>query len=270
MQYKPLHIISFNTPYPPNYGGVIEVYFKVKALHEIGYTIFLHCFVRELPQDKTGIENIVKEVYFYKISKSLFHFLSGVPFSVASRNSKALLENILKTDAPVLFESTKTAYFVGNEKLYKRIKVLRLHNIEHDYFNGISKSEKNVFRKILYKAEAVKYKKFEQVIRNFDATLTLSLYETNQIEKKFGKALYIPVFHGNDKVAFLSGKGNYALYHGDLTISDNLRTALFLIKVFSESLKNYPLVIASGSGEAIIKKCNWKVIKYKLCCFAKL
>ncbi|MEI7802398.1 MAG: mannosyltransferase, partial [Bacteroidota bacterium] len=39
-----LHIISFNVPYPPDYGGVIDVYYKIKALKEAGVKIHLHCY----------------------------------------------------------------------------------------------------------------------------------------------------------------------------------------------------------------------------------
>ena len=31
-------------PYPPNYGGVIDVFYKIKSLHAIGIKIILHCF----------------------------------------------------------------------------------------------------------------------------------------------------------------------------------------------------------------------------------
>jgi hypothetical protein len=42
---RELHIISFNVPYPPNYGGVMDVFFKIRALHEQGIKIHLHCFL---------------------------------------------------------------------------------------------------------------------------------------------------------------------------------------------------------------------------------
>ena len=44
MPDKHLHIVSFDIPYPPNYGGVIDVYYKLKALHRKGVKIILHCF----------------------------------------------------------------------------------------------------------------------------------------------------------------------------------------------------------------------------------
>ena len=47
MPLKKLHIISFDNPYPPVYGGVIDVFYKIKDLHAEGYEIYLHCFVDE-------------------------------------------------------------------------------------------------------------------------------------------------------------------------------------------------------------------------------
>ena len=39
-----LHIISFDVPYPPDYGGAIDVFYKLKALNQEGVKIHLHCF----------------------------------------------------------------------------------------------------------------------------------------------------------------------------------------------------------------------------------
>ena len=39
-----LHIVSFSVPFPANYGGVIDVFYKLKALHKAGMKIHLHCY----------------------------------------------------------------------------------------------------------------------------------------------------------------------------------------------------------------------------------
>ena len=31
-----LHVVSFQVPFPPDYGGLIDVYYKLKALKEAG------------------------------------------------------------------------------------------------------------------------------------------------------------------------------------------------------------------------------------------
>ncbi|RXM39833.1 hypothetical protein BOQ62_09820 [Chryseobacterium sp. CH21] len=64
---KQLHIISFNDPYPPTYGGIIDVYYKIKALSALGIKIHLHCFIDQTP-DKIDpeIEEITENVFFIK------------------------------------------------------------------------------------------------------------------------------------------------------------------------------------------------------------
>ena len=49
---KYLNIVSLNVPYPPNYGGVIDIYYKIKALKAVGVKIILHCFLYNRPEAK--------------------------------------------------------------------------------------------------------------------------------------------------------------------------------------------------------------------------
>jgi len=38
---KHLHIVSFDVPAPPSYGGVIDVYYKARALADLGVKVHL-------------------------------------------------------------------------------------------------------------------------------------------------------------------------------------------------------------------------------------
>ena len=247
MQNKALHIVSFDNPYPPVYGGVVEVYSKVKALHELGVSVYLHCFVDVIPQRHNELSAICTQVFFYKISKNPLRLLLPLPYSVLCRTNDELLKNLEINDAPILFEGLKTTYWVYQGKLAGRRKILRLHNIEHDYYRGLSASETNIFKKIIFGFESKKYKVYENVIAKFDKVLTLSNFENRHAQSKFGNSHYIPVFHGNKEVAKLQGTGRYALYHGDLRLSDNLRVAYALVEIFRE-IPNFDLVIAGNAN----------------------
>ena len=51
------------------------------------------------------------------------------------------------------------------------------------------------------------------------------------------------------------GKGNYAIYNGDLRIADNIKSCKFLINIFSEI--NFPFIISSSfENKFIIKECK--------------
>ena len=62
---KTLHVVALNIPWPANYGGVIDIYYKVKALHECGVKIILHCFEYERPH-AAELEAICEEVHYYR------------------------------------------------------------------------------------------------------------------------------------------------------------------------------------------------------------
>lgn len=263
MRTKVINIVSFNNPFPPKYGGIIDVYYKVEALNKIGYQIHMHCFVKEIPTHYEELSKITASISFYLAEPKWYHFFSNLPLSIISRGNKGLVDNLTKNDAPIIFESLKSTCLMNDYRLKKRFKILRLHNIEQNYFKGIAKSETNLFKKLMFFIEVSKYKKYDFNILNFQKVFTLSKYENSYIQEKYNNGVYIPVFHGNKEVVELSEFGNYSIFHGDLTTSDNRKVALFLIDVFKD-LPNYKLIIASGFGKDFILKAigNCKHIEH--------
>lgn len=78
---KYLNVIALNIPYPANYGGVIDIYYKLKALHECGVHIILHCFEYER-QHAPELLDICEEVHYYKRNTGLMANLSFLPYNV--------------------------------------------------------------------------------------------------------------------------------------------------------------------------------------------
>ena len=103
MKNNQLHIISFDIPYPADYGGVMDIFFKVKALSEAGYLITLHCFQYRERTPQAELEKYCTEVHYYKRSFSPLRMLSLKPFIVQSRTDFKLLKNLKADDAPILF-----------------------------------------------------------------------------------------------------------------------------------------------------------------------
>ena len=68
---KRLHIVSFDVPYPPNYGGIIDIYFKIKELHKLGVEIYLHNYLSEDKNEQVALEKYCKKIYYYK-RKNIF------------------------------------------------------------------------------------------------------------------------------------------------------------------------------------------------------
>ncbi|WP_433626436.1 hypothetical protein [Chryseobacterium cucumeris] len=250
-----LHLISFNYPYPPSYGGIIDVYYKIKALSDLGIKIHLHCFIDQIP-DKIDLEvkEITENVFFYKKKKNPLLYFSGTPFAAAIRDSETLLKNLEKIKAPILFEGLQTAFIIrflreNDHKLY-----LRYHNNEKEYYKGLSVSEKNPFKKIIYKIESVKYSGYQKkLLKKFEAVFCLSEKEYNEVQTYSENAHLIHIFHGNESVKELDQKGKYFLFHGDLTTADNKRALNETIDLF-KTLPQYQLVVASDRASEDIKR----------------
>ena len=57
------------------------------------------------------------------------------------------------------------------------------------------------------------------------------------------EVVYLPSFHGNSKVNSIPGKGDFVLYHGNLSVSENTKAAEYLVKKVFNDLQ-IPLKIA--------------------------
>jgi glycosyltransferase involved in cell wall biosynthesis len=225
---KHLHIISFTIPYPPNYGGVIDVFFKIRALSKAGVKIHLHCFQygREAADQ---LEQYCESVHYYPRKKMYQALYRSQPYVTASRESGSLLE-VLKSDGyPILFEGLHTCACLGHPDLRERMKVVRMHNVEWDYYRQLGKAERNFFLKFYYYTESIKLRRFEEILQFADYILAISPKDELEYRERFEKTRYLPAFHPNDHVSILPGKSDYALYHGSLGIVENHQAALYLI-----------------------------------------
>jgi Glycosyl transferases group 1 len=241
-----LHIITHDVPYPADFGGVVDIFYKIKALHAIGIKIHLHCFIKNRPA-QNELEKYCDKVTYYN-RKGFKSFSFSLPYIVSSRKSKLLLENLLKDDYPILFEGIHSTYHLLKNHLHDRKTFLRLFNVEHIYYDHLAKYETNFLRKWYFKNEAMLLKKYEFKIANKTHILTLSIADLNiyKAEFKANNIQFLPAFLPHNFVKINTGKGLYCLYHGNLAINENENAVGWLIDNVFNTL-NIPLVIAGLS-----------------------
>ncbi len=257
MPSRYLHIIAFNIPYPANYGGIIDIYYKIAALKQIGIHIILHCFEYGRQPSKE-LEDLCFKVYYYPRKSGLRYFLSSNPYIVITRCAKSMPKNLLGDSFPVLFEGLhSTSMMERCVKANKKILV-RAHNIEHTYYLALSKSEPSLHRKVFLRSESLKLKRYEKILHQSDHILGISKHETEYFIDRYGHSVFIPPFHRFEEVSSLSGSGDYILFHGNLGVPENSEEFLRLAERVLSGI-SHPIVVAGKNPSERFKK---KIARY--------
>ncbi|HAD11133.1 MAG TPA: mannosyltransferase [Saprospirales bacterium] len=251
-----LHIISFDIPYPANYGGVIVIFNQIKALHAQGVKVILHCYQYGDRKPQPELANYCHEIYYYKRSRSLIYQVSLLPFIMRTRLSGTLLKRLKKDRHPILFEGMHTAGLIWHPSLKSRQKLIRMHNIEWQYYESLSQLTPATapLEKAYYFSESIKLQRIEpKVVLHADEIITISSTDEAYYRALKANTQYIPAFHPNNSVDSLSGKGEYVLFHGKLSVPDNELAAMWLIReVFTDF--DIPLIIAGMSPSDRLKE----------------
>ncbi len=242
-----LHLVSFDIPYPANYGGAIDIFYKIRSLCEQGIKVHLHCSQYDrTPHDL--LEALCETVAYYPRDLSWIHLFSNLPYIVKTRANTLLLKALQNDDYPILFEGIHSCAGLAEESLKGRHKIVRTHNIEHEYYSNLGRVENNPLKKLYFYREATKLERFEEVFRHSSGLAAISLKDSSYLAKKFPdlKVETVSAFHPFNKVDILPGDGNYALYHGSLEVGENNKAAIFLIKEVFSKLE-IPFIIAGNN-----------------------
>ncbi len=251
---KHLHIVTHDVPWPADFGGVVDLFYKIKALHNLGVHIHLHCFT-----SGRGEQNMLNKycasVRYYPRKNGLPGFSFRVPYIVQSRSDKNLLKELNKDNYPILLEGIHCTFFLQNNALVHRKVFVRLHNVEFKYYQQLAKHETNLLRKTYFMLESRLLKRYEQKLATKAIFWAVSQQDVATYKKELQatQVHFMPVFLPWDAVSSFPGKGPFCLYHGNLSINENEKAADWLLKkVFNDT--TIPLVIAGKSPSSQLSK----------------
>lgn len=239
---KTLHVVAFDVPFPPDYGGVIDIYLRCKALKNNGYTIILHCFEYGRGRNH-AFQEVATEVHYYTRSKRLLDWFSQEPFIVRTRASQELLNRLTLDNYPILFEGQHTTAFLNHPALSLRRKMVRLHNIEWQYYAGLAERTTNWIQRRYFGSESRKLKQHEKVLSSATVLACISHSDTNYYSERFSNVVYMPVaFSADHQTPVITAEVPFFLFHGNLSVAENEEAAQWLIEAFSTS--GHTLVLA--------------------------
>ena len=248
-----LHVVSFQVPFPPDYGGLIDVYYKLKALKEAGYSVVLHTY-RYGVDEQPDLLKVADTVYYYERLTGWLSMFSFLPYIVYSRRSKLLLERLCEDNSPILFEGLHTCYFLSNPLLRDRPKWVRMHNVEHDYYNFLGKSCVSWHEKCYYYLEAWKLKHYERVLLYANKILAITHKDAGYFTQKYPSVLTycLPCFFDSISVKTVRDvsidNGKYILYHGNLSVLENIRVINYILDNLVSKLDIGMQVIIAGKN----------------------
>lgn len=242
---KHLHIITLNVPYPADYGGVYDLFYKLPALQQQGVKLHLHCFTKER-QHQPELNKYCEEVFYYERNMSSKNLSSNLPYIVASRINEELNQRLLQSGYPIFMEGVHCTYITNDKRFEQRKKFVRIHNVEQKYYQQLAKFSNNIKKKIYYWLEAKKLARYEaQLAKNATAYWSVSPNDTDYYRQKLNcKTIdYLPLYLPDWKVQAQEGLGTYCLYHGDLSVEENEYAVKWLLKNVFNKIE-IPFVVA--------------------------
>lgn len=256
MTEKRIHIVAFDVPFPADYGGVIDIYYRIRALYTLGYKITLHCFEYGRSRQQ-HLETITDQVIYYSRQKTIWNAFNKRPFIVASRRNKKLLNTLLKDNDPILFEGLHTTWFLEHPAIQKRLTLVRIHNIEHEYYEGLT-AKSTGFKRIYFQREAKKLQQYESILKKAGQLLCIREGDIPHFQQYNKKVQVLAASTPLIKPTAFYQTGDYVLFHGNLSVSENSKAVQWLIEeIWNKNELSLPFKIAGKNPSSeLIELCE--------------
>lgn len=253
MTPKKLHIICHDIPYPPDYGGAMDLFYKIKALSEAGVSITLHCFQYRRQPDK-ALEEYCDKVYYYPRATSWKSVTWKAPYIIQSRKVPELLSRLQEDNYPVFMEGIHCTGFLGDLLQSGRKVYLRAHNVESVYYRELAKCGHSFWKKVYYRVESWLLQRYERNLPADLPILCISEADASWFRDKLGKknVQVLPAFISCQEVTAEEGMGSFCLYHGNLEVAENEKAALWLLEQVFTKIR-LPFVVAGRNPSRRLK-----------------
>lgn len=262
---KSLLIISPDFVYPPNHGGRVDIWNRIKCFYKIDFNIDLICTVKNEPliKHQDVVQKYVNKIIIVKRENKIWKMLSYKPFPMKTRSNLNLL-NFNKRYDYVFIEGGTSTIILENKTLKYKHVILRVHNDDVVYYKQLMESENIWWRKLYYLIESYKYKYLEKyILKKISNFMFISYDEMQKYKRKYKdiNACFLPsAVEFNFKKQSLNSKN--VLIVCSLFMINNKEAIRFYIEKIHPLLcdiQDYNLIIAGNSrGEGIewIKKIS--------------
>lgn len=246
-------VVAPDFPYPPNHGGRVDIWERIKKLHAFGAQVDLVYtgYDDEQAEHLAEVSRFVQQIIPVKRLKDIFYLLKLRPYQVASRKNLRSVQLQQQYDY-IILESEYVIDFTlndtGNAKL-----ALRVHNDEVSYYQSLFSSSKSVVKKLYYYLEAQLFKcnkkrYFERV--NFALYISPEEMEKNS-DLQYGQAYYYPPDLSFTNFKTVRPENQRVLFVGNLFTANNIDGLIWYIEHVHDQVAaqfpEYELVVAGNT-----------------------
>lgn len=241
-----IHIITSGITCPADCGNAIDKLQQINMLHQLGCTIYLHYFSEKddcIPNELNG--------YCQKV----YRYLTLADKTAATQE---LALNIQKDTYPLLIQDAQQISLLSGINVDNRKVVIRVANRINAHCNVKETSFFSSIKNIISGKSGLAA---NSLLSNQHTYACISAETVNNLKEKFSlnNAMVLPIFSNWQKVSGEEGMGGFCLYHGNLSLPENEKAAIWLINNVFNKIRN-PLIIAgknpSKKLEKIATLCN--------------
>lgn len=153
-----LHVMN-DFPFPPNHGGRLDVWGRLRALEELGCRVDALVTVKTLP-DAAALREVsrrVRKLQLVRRAPNVTGILSRRPLQIETRRALSQLRFSDSYDV-VLLEQEYTIPVLEAPSLEYGKACLRVHNCESAYYAELARTERNWWKKAYYRVESERFR----------------------------------------------------------------------------------------------------------------
>ena len=250
-----LHIVCLDMPSPPDYGGAIDMLCRIRALHQQGIKIHLHYFDYHPRGAADELKDICASVHVYERRTGKKGLSSRLPYIVASRMDPRLLENLQADAHPVLLEGVHCTGYLEQLVQNGRKVVVRLHNDEAAYYRQLAGAERNWWKKFFFRRESRLLQRYQRQLSKLAYYACITQSDAALFRNEYGlpNSFFLPAFIPWQEVTGPEGLGSFCFYHGNLSVPENEKAAIWLLENVFSRIK-VPFVLAGKNPSRRLDK----------------
>ena len=252
---RQLHIVCLDVPWPADYGGAIDMMLRISMLKKAGIGIHLHYFSYNERGTPNELNQYCESIHVYERKMGSRGISSTIPYIVASRINEELIRNLNKDHYPILLEGLHCTGILSQVNMSGRKIVVRLHNEESIYYRELARSSISLWKKLYFYNES---RLIHQYTHRLPQTCTYACISTDDVKTlhhnyHLKDVRLLPAFPAWQAIKGEEGIGNLCLYHGNLSVPENEKAAIWLLReVFTRIRK--PFVIAGKQPSRRLQK----------------